>query len=256
MATTLTWKQVNAWRLSQHGLRPRLNRHEAISAVTRTGGLQAQVFSVAELALWARVQDVSRADIHKALWHERTLVKTWAMRGTLHLLATSDLPLYVAARGDHGFDNRDRFFAHHGITSAQVASYLNAVPDVLSDQPMTREAFASAVAEQIGVPKLREAISTAGWGSPLKPSAFSGDLCFGPSQGQNITLVNPRKWLGERWQAVEPSAALQEVAQRYLRTYGPATARDFCLWWGGHMSKINKVFRSLGDVLAEVDVEG
>ena len=79
-ARALSWSQVHRWRLAQHGLAPRLKRRDVVQAVARTGGIQAQVFSAAELALWARVQGLSRADVQAALWLERALVKTWAMR--------------------------------------------------------------------------------------------------------------------------------------------------------------------------------
>ena len=57
--TALKWHQVHAWRLSQHGLSLRLNSQDVIQAVTRTGGIQAQVMSAAELALCARVEGLS-----------------------------------------------------------------------------------------------------------------------------------------------------------------------------------------------------
>ena len=55
-------------------------------------------------------------------------------------------------------------------------------PEVLGSGPMTREQLAAAAAEQVGLPVLGELIAKGGWGSPLKPSAFRGDLCFGPHQ--------------------------------------------------------------------------
>ncbi len=51
----------------------------------------------AELAVEARVAGLTRSDVQSALWQKRTLVKTWAMRGTIHLFAAEDLPLIVAA---------------------------------------------------------------------------------------------------------------------------------------------------------------
>ena len=54
-----------------------------LAVVARLGGIQAQVASAAELALWARVKDVTPSAIQRLLWEERKLVKTWAMRGTL-----------------------------------------------------------------------------------------------------------------------------------------------------------------------------
>lgn len=64
------------------------------------------------------------------------------------------------------------------------------------------------------------------WGSTLKPSAFRGDLCFGPNRGRNVTFVLPGERLG-RWREIDPWTALRDVIVRYLDAYGPATPRDF-----------------------------
>jgi hypothetical protein len=254
---SLKWNQLNAWRLSRHHLAPRLKRKDFVKAATRIGGVQAQVMSAAELALWARVDGLSSQDVKSALWKEHTLIKTWAMRGTLHLLPSSDLPLFVSARrmdGDRGWTN---YFTYYGISPTQQAAFLEAVPQVLGAEPMTREQFASAVAREARVPALRELIVTANWGSPLKPSAFRGDLCFGPSQGQNVTFVNPKKWIST-WREIEPMSALEEIVRMYLQAYGPATIEDFSRWWwgGAGITMTKKVFKSLESELEEMNVEG
>jgi hypothetical protein len=254
---SLTWGQVHAWRLAQHGLAPRLRRQDFLQAVSRTGGIQAQVLSAAELALWARVQNLARADIQTALWQERSLIKTWAMRGTLHLLAANELPLFVAARRRHDSRNWAGYFAYYGLTPAQQEALLCAVPQVLGREPMTRHQLADALVSHTGMRALRELILSSGWGSPLKPSAFRGDLCFGPSQGQHVTFVNPKAWIGA-WQSLEPEPALQAIVRRYLQSYGPATRNDFALWWwgGGGMRTAKQTFQAMEAELVEVDVEG
>ncbi|MDQ6693882.1 MAG: winged helix DNA-binding domain-containing protein [Chloroflexota bacterium] len=258
---SLTWDQVNAWRLAQHGLSPRLKRQDFVEAVTRTGGIQAQVMSAAELAVWARVDGLTREDVQSALWKDRALVKTWAMRGTLHLISAGELPLYVAARSVN--DNRGwGHYAYFGLTAAQYDAFLAAVPQVLSSEPMTREQFTTAVAAHLEDPELGRILLASSWGSLFKPSAFRGDLCFGPSQGRNVTFVNPGRWINlqaeQNGQPVEPHLALQEIARRYLKAYGPAKPEDFALWWwgGGGISQARKVFKSLEDEMEEVDVEG
>jgi hypothetical protein len=234
-----------------------LPRQNFVDAVTRTGGIHAQVMSAAELALWARVDGLSPQDVQSALWQDRTLVKTWAMRGTLHLIAASELPLYVAARSSYETRNWLKYFTYHGITPAQYEAFIAAVPQILGREPMTREALATAVAEQVGVPALHKAVMASGWGSPLKPSALRGDLCFGPNQGQNVTFVRPSLWIGQ-WQTIEPHLALQEMARRYLWSYGPATPEDFARWWWGGQGIVaaRKLFQSLEDELVVVEVEG
>ena len=72
---------------------------------------------------------------------------------------------------------------------------------MLGSQPLTREQFAQAVAQETGSRELRELILAKGWGTPLKPLAWRGELCFGPSQGRNVTFVNPARWsaAGRPW---------------------------------------------------------
>ena len=84
-------------------------------------GLHAQVMSSAELTLWARVEDLEPEAVREALWERRSLVKTLAMRGTLHLLPADELPLWVAAMGVL----KPRHYAaswqrHYGLTREEV----------------------------------------------------------------------------------------------------------------------------------------
>ena len=70
-----------------------------LAVVADLCGLHAQVTSSAELTLWARGDGLDRDAVRRAFWEERPLVKTWALRGTLHLLPAAELPLWMAARG-------------------------------------------------------------------------------------------------------------------------------------------------------------
>lgn len=152
----LTWPQVTAWRLAQHSLRHRAHPATWLAVVRNLGGLHAQLMSAAELSLWARVDNLPRSTVEEALWRDRRLVKTWAMRGTLHLLPIEDFPLYVAARQATLPKRPPSWYTYHSVTPAEAEAILNTIPQVLSDQPQTREALASAVAEQTGKPKLRD----------------------------------------------------------------------------------------------------
>ena len=253
--TALKWQQVHAWRLAQHGISPRFSSRDFVGAVTRTGGIQAQVMSAAELALCTRVEGFSPHEVRAALWQDHVLVRTWAMRGTLHLLAASELPLYVAARDWQNTASWSNYFAEFGLSPAQQDAFLLAVPHVLEQGPLTRLQLADAVAKHIGVVRVRDFIVSSSWGSPLKPSAYRGELCFGPGQGQSGTFMNPRVWMGE-WQSIEPQQALQEMARRYLQAYGPATPEDFAFWWGYQRGRAKKLFQSMAEELEEVEVEG
>src|SRR5947209_3817287 len=88
--------QVMAWRVQRHHLDRRAPRAALLEVVAELGGVQAQLMSSAELTLWARIERLEPEDVGHALWEERSLVKTWAMRGTLHLLPASELRLWQA----------------------------------------------------------------------------------------------------------------------------------------------------------------
>jgi Winged helix DNA-binding domain len=254
--TALQWYQVHAWRMSQHGLSPRFSSQDVVGAVTRTAGIQAQVASAAELAMCTRVEGLSPRDVQAAIFQDHTLVKTWSMRGTLHLLSARELPLYVAARNWQLNASWSAYFAEFGLTtSAQQEAFLSAIPHVLEQGPLTRPQLADAVAKHTGIAQVRDFILSESWGSPLKPSAYRGELCFGPGQGKTVTFMNPRVWIGE-WQPIEPQLALRELARRYLQAYGPVTADDFRFWWGCGKTLAKTLFRSLAEEVEGVEVEG
>jgi hypothetical protein len=129
---SLTWNQVNAWRLAQHGLAPRLQHEAFVEVTSRLYGIHAQVMSAAELALAARTDGLTAQDVQLALWQNHTLVKTWAMRGTLHLLAAGDLTTITVEM----FDPPAKLI-RKGIESeaARLAGFFNTV-DVLEYGPI------------------------------------------------------------------------------------------------------------------------
>src|SRR5688500_4968090 len=96
--TSLTWKQVHRRRLARNHLLERAPPERLLDVVRDVCCVHAQLMTAAELAIAARVRGVTRVDVHDALWARRTLVKTWILRGTLHLQAADELPLWLAAR--------------------------------------------------------------------------------------------------------------------------------------------------------------
>jgi uncharacterized protein YcaQ len=251
---SLTWEQVHAWRLSQHYLTTRADREDRLDVVRRIGGLHAQVMSAAELALWARVENLAPTDVEHALWRDRTLVKSWFMRGTLHLLASSEYPLVIAALSTLKHFRRGSWLKYHGVTLDELDAIIEGTRLTMTDSGMTREQLAQSLASRMDKPELVELLLS-GWGALLKPTSFQGYLCFAPNQGQNVTFVSPRQWLGE-WTPIDSEEALREVARRFLAVFAPATVDEFDRWFGLEPSVVKRIFRSLADEIVEVDVEG
>lgn len=228
-----------------------------MALASRLCGVHAQVASSAEMALGIRCPPVTRDTVRRALWETRTLVKIWAMRGTLHLLPAEELPMWVSALRARQQARRytPAWVEYHGTTPDEAGEVTAAVGEVLPGRCLTREELASLVAERLGAPHLEEKIRS-GWGALLKPAAYTGLLCFGPDRGRNVTFVSPRSWLGTDWNEPDPDTALAEVLRRFLDAYGPATSDDFARWWGTEPRPARQLLQYHAGRLAPVDLDG
>jgi len=191
--------------------------------------------------------------VRDALWKRKTLVKTWLMRGTLHLARASDLPLYTAATSRRWIQVSNAWLRYIELSETELWELVDAIGDALDGTPRTREELIAAVRRGRSA-RVHEYMRS-GWGGMLKPAARNGRLCFGPSRGQSVTFVSPRAWL-RRWHDVDPEGALTEVARRYLRAYGPANKEDFAYWWGHWTGVAVAGWAGLKDDLVAVTVEG
>lgn len=253
----LTWSQIYRWRMNRQGLTERYPQGEMIPALRQMVAAQAQVLSAACLSIGARVTGLILTQINDALYRERSLFKTWAMRGTLHLVAADDLALLSAARSHEMDAEWIRYFEYYGLTSSQYQAFLEAVPSVLGADPLTRQQLAAAMAERMGQPELEQVFLASSWGSFWKPCAYAGTLVFGPGQGQHPTFVNPRKLLAE-WPVIDPREARRELLRRFLSSGGPSTPADFAHWWNGSswITRARALFREMEDELEQVQVDG
>jgi hypothetical protein len=187
----LTSPGVLAWRLTRQRLDRRTPRDEALGVVREICGLHAQVMSSAELTLWARVEDLEPQAVREALWKHRSLAKTWAMRGTLPLLPSDELPMWVAALGVL----KPRYHAaswqrYYGLTREEAEAMLATIVEALDERVLTREELAQEVGRLLGSEELGGKLRD-GFGALLKPSAFKGDLLFALSVGRNVRFARP-----------------------------------------------------------------
>jgi hypothetical protein len=193
------------------------------------------------------------------LWEDRTLVKTWAMRGTLHLLRADELPLWHSALGTSGRYLRPAsWLKNFGITIEELDRVTEAVATALEGRVMTREELVREVGRLTKSAAFAAKLAASSWGTLLKPAAFSGRLCFGPNVGQRVQFTRPDTWLGASAPLpVNPQAATVAVTRRFLAAYGPATCHDLARWWnGGGVSKVRQWIASLGDEVCAVDLAG
>ncbi len=257
VSAELSWPSVLAWRMDRHGLVQRAPVADWPRVVARICGLHAQVQSSAELTLWARVDDLGNGAVAQALWTDRTLVRTWAMRGTLHLLPAAELATWVGAQGvlKPRYETAPWRKAF-GMSSEEAVAVLDAIRTALDGEPLTRDELGDAVAELLGDARLGDA-TRGSFGTMPKLAAFRGDVCFAKPAGQKVRFTRPDRWLGEDWAPAPAPAAMAEVIRRHLAVSGPATRESFARWFGmSSAAQAGKLIAALGEEVVRVSVEG
>jgi hypothetical protein len=255
----LTWSQVTARRMARHALSEPAADQGPAGIASLLCGAHAQVLSAAELSIGRRVAGATRADVQRALWQERTLVKTFGPRGTIHLLPAADLPMWTGALSalpspapQHPQGVR--------FTPGQAEEVLAAIGGALADSELTVDELTGAIAERAGPWAVEPTMEAFGgrwprWRQLTSTAAHRGILCFGPDRARNVTYTNPHRWLPGFCPA-DGGAALRTLLARYLHAYGPATPAHFARWLGIPPRYAAGLFGQLASELERVEVEG
>ncbi|MFC9246763.1 winged helix DNA-binding domain-containing protein [Streptomyces sp. NPDC057136] len=262
---TVTWPEANARRIDRQGLSVAASSAASSSAsegrtpadvVGAMLGAHAQVLSAAELSVALRLPGATRTAVREALWTDRTLVKTFGPRGTVHLLPATELPLWTGAlsalptgSSQPATDAR--------MTPGQTEEVLAAVADALTGAELTIDELSDAVIARTG-PWAGDPVMPAfqgmwpRWRQVMHLAGHRGVLCYGPNRGRKATYTNPGAT------PLPGPEAVAALVGRYLRAYGPATPAHFARWLATAGGWANRLFADLAatGTIEEVTYEG
>jgi hypothetical protein len=190
------------------------------------GAMQAQDYLGASWAVGLRMRDATQASVEQAI-ADRSIVRTWPMRGTLHFVAADDVRWMQALLAPRVIArDRARIERDFGLDSATLKRCRRIVDKALADgTPVTRSALYAAL-DAGGIASAgQRGLHVTG------RLAHEGVLCLGPRAGKQPTFV-----LLDAWLPATPDKsrdeALAELARRYFASHAPATVQDFA-WWSG-----------------------
>ncbi|GIH25786.1 hypothetical protein Aph01nite_40960 [Acrocarpospora phusangensis] len=253
----LTTEQVLSWRMRRQFL-DRPPSAETTTIIKRLCGVQAQVASSAQHAVAVRRGTPDPTGVADRL-HDRTIVKTSAMRGTLHLLTTEDAPAYLSLMAAPRTWERGSWQRVY-VTVDQLAAITDAAREVLPGNLLTREELTAQIIGKTGDEQIAEHLRS-GWGTVLKPLAWQGYLVYGPSDGNRVTFTSPETYLPGWTGLPAPEEAARTVIPTYLGAFGPASMALFDQWLTRGMSKkahLKSWFADLeqSGTLTHVEVDG
>ncbi|MFD5276516.1 winged helix DNA-binding domain-containing protein [Pseudarthrobacter sp. NPDC058362] len=238
-------------RLASQLLLPSLTdeRPEAADIVRWMTAMQAQDFQAALWAVGVRLQGGGLSMVRAAL-DSGAIVRSWPMRGTLHLVAPEDLRWMLELTADRLTKGMAARHRELGITWADVEKCRDLALDHISSAgPVSRsELFA-----------LFDAAGQATQGQRgihiLGTLCRHGRLVLGPLAGNQQLLVAFDDWIPAS-RRLERAEAVAEWLLRYVRSHGPATVHDFAWWTQLPLTEVRAALAEVRGQLAELEFDG
>lgn len=239
---------VVAERIARHGFVDRRARNVEQAAALTTA-IQAQDAQACRLGIRARARGVTEADMRHAIDTDRTVVRTWLMRATIHLVAADDVRWLTAIIGPSFARKFRKRWLDLGLTGGLLSRTVGELPAVLADGPLTRGEIMDRLAERgVVVDRADQAPSHV-----LLHATGVGLLCRGADRGRDATFALLDAWLPDAPAGPQGDDALAELARRFFRAFSPATPADFTTWSGMASGRAVSLIR---DELTPVDVAG
>lgn len=220
---------------------------DPVAVAERILAVQGQDPRGFRLAVRARTEGLSAADVDRALTADRSLVVTWVNRGTLHLVRSEDLPMLQAVTTPPLRTGSNRRLGELGLSPDDAERGVAAIESALVDEgPLSSH-------------QLRERIAAAGVRSEgqalyhlLFKASLDGRVVRGPMAGKQHAYVLVRDWIGES-KPVDRDSVLGEFARRYLAGHGPAGERDMARWAGIPLRDVRRGLEAIAPELEQLD---
>ena len=222
-------------RLAAQRLSPATAAGDAGEAARAVCGVQAQDVRSAGLALRSRVPALTRAAVREA-----GLIRTWTVRGTLHLIAAEDRGWLHALCAPRFLPRTERALEQRGHLDT-ARGMLDDLLELVADEPLERTALLERLAEG------GHAELTGGAVNVLLPWVALQGLVAGTADGRWVASAAP--------EPVDEEEALATMGQRYLAGYGPAGDRDLAAWSGLPLGKARRALELAGPVDAPAPAE-
>ena len=221
------------------------------------------------LSAWARVVEMTVADMENALYVDRSLVKHLAMRRTLFVFPRETIGIAQAAASSRVAEAERRRLIRDvekaGLRRNGQRWLSAARRQVMAALSGGREATSSELRAEISL--LNGSIAYGegkSWGGnlPIGPRVLStmsaaGQIVRGSNAG-NWTTSRPRwaameSWLGEELECPTEADGVARLVELWLRTFGPGTVADIKWWLGSTVAAVRKALTDLDAVEVDLD---
>ncbi|MFG2334143.1 winged helix DNA-binding domain-containing protein [Streptomyces sp. NPDC048604] len=238
-------RRVRGARARAQAIGGGVRKGDVAAVVRRVFAVQAQDAVAAQLGIRARGRGIGEEAIRAAYEDERSIVRGWFMRGTLHTVPAADLRWLLRLLAPRLLSAGERRYRELGLAADLRERADTALRRAVTDHgPLTRAELTERLAP-LGVEPVGQAAFHL-----IRHAALRGILVHGPERAGEATFVLLDDWLPVRGEGPGLETAAVELARRYLRAYGPADVQDFAGWSGLPLGQARNAWRTLGESTA------
>lgn len=246
---TFSAAEIARLRLQALGLAGAPVAGDPAGVVSHHLAMQAQDFVASRWAVGSRIAGSTDTEV-LAAYDAGALVRSWPMRGTVHVVAARDLPWMLQHLGVRALSGVERRWDNLGIDEGFLERARDVATALLgggrrATRPELTEAWTEAGLEMTGQRSYH-----AVW-----YLSQTGTLVHGPTRDGEPQVVLLDEWIPEP-RVLDRPAALRELGMRYLRGRGPATVDDLVHWTRLTKTDARKALEADGDAIVEVDGPG
>ncbi|QVQ50280.1 AlkZ family DNA glycosylase [Spiractinospora alimapuensis] len=218
---------------------------DVVAAARLMTATQGQHLPGALTSLALRARDATKADVVSALDHGR-LVRSWPMRGTLHIVAAEDLRWLLSLLAERVLAQMARRRQQLGLDEATLARAR------ASTQAALRGGHGLLRKDLIAVWEDEGLAPAGGRGYHMLANlSLNGVVCHGPSDGDDQRIVLMDEWI-PTGPIPDREETLAWLAERYFHGHGPATETDFARWAGLPLRDVRVGIAAVGDRLESI----
>jgi hypothetical protein len=222
---------------------------DVTGVVTWFGAMQAQDLSSGLWSLGARLPGTTCADVEAAL-ERREALRTWPMRGTVHLVPPRDARWMLEVLGERPLARAASRRAVLGLDEAVADRAVAVLGEALAGGGRLTRARCLQVLTEAGIPRTGQLGYHLLWYASQR-----GVTCIAPHVDGEQTFVLLDEWVPDPHRPGREEA-LATITSRYVRSHGPVSRADLAGWTGLTVADTRRGLAAAGEALVQVRVDG
>jgi uncharacterized protein YcaQ len=256
-----TLEHLNRYYLKAHFLIEKANPEDLVGVVSKICGLNAQSAKAPYISLWNRISNFKRSELSKVQYKEKLLIKSWFMRGTVHIIPMNEFPVYYNALRSFLIERLNRYILSSGLEfrKHEKRELEQNIIDSLKREPLTMRELSIENGDLLeGYSEKKQKII-------LKREIFKlshlGLICHERPTGpwyhfKENRFTTVENWLnGSKLNSIDEREAREKLLIKYFHGYGPAKIHDFAYWSGLKVNESKDILKRVQDKLEKIKIK-